>query len=151
MNFVLDTNILILLIREEEKIKGILSNFDVFNSGNFTTISIASVGEILSFALQNNWGSRKMVHLERLIFTLSPISIDRRNLLDIYAEIDAYSKSRINSKPLPKGQTARKMGKNDLWIAATTHLAQATLITTDADFDHLNGLYFPIIKLSSQV
>jgi tRNA(fMet)-specific endonuclease VapC len=43
------------------------------------------------------------------------------------------------------------MGKNDLWIAATTHLAQASLITTDADFDHLNGLYFPVIKLSSQV
>lgn len=29
------------------------------------------------------------------------------------------------------------MGKNDLWIAATAYVTGATLLTTDADFDHL--------------
>ena len=30
-----------------------------------------------------------------------------------------------------------KMGKNDLWIAATTLVIGGVLLTTDADFDHL--------------
>ena len=30
-----------------------------------------------------------------------------------------------------------KMGKNDLWIAATTLVVGGVLLTTDADFDHL--------------
>lgn len=29
------------------------------------------------------------------------------------------------------------MGKNDLWIAATTLCIEGVLLTTDADFDHL--------------
>jgi tRNA(fMet)-specific endonuclease VapC len=151
MNFVLDTNILILLIREDSRIQKEISDLGVFNPANFTTISIASVGEILSFALQNKWGSKKIINLERLILTLSPISIVKRDLLETYAEIDAYSKSKLDYKPLPKGLSSRTMGKNDLWIAATTYLTQSTLITTDADFDHLNGLYFPVIKLSAKV
>lgn len=32
------------------------------------------------------------------------------------------------------------MGKNDLWIAATAITYNIPLITTDADFDHLDGL-----------
>ena len=30
------------------------------------------------------------------------------------------------------------MGKNDLWIAATTKYIEAELITTDKDFKHIN-------------
>ena len=33
-----------------------------------------------------------------------------------------------------------KMGKNDLWIAATAQVSGATLLTTDMDFDHLDGV-----------
>jgi tRNA(fMet)-specific endonuclease VapC len=40
--------------------------------------------------------------------------------------------------------SARNMGKNDLWIAATTAALGATLITTDQDFDHLLPAFFAI-------
>lgn len=30
------------------------------------------------------------------------------------------------------------MDKNDVWIAAIAKLSQMTLLTTDADFDHLH-------------
>lgn len=36
------------------------------------------------------------------------------------------------------------MGKNDLWISATAAALEATLITIDYDFDHLNGVCFNI-------
>lgn len=43
--------------------------------------------------------------------------------------------------------SARNMGKNDLWIAATAAMSEATLLTTDNDFDHLDGHYFKVEKL----
>lgn len=36
------------------------------------------------------------------------------------------------------------MGKNDLWIAATTSVLKAKLLTTDNDFDHLDGVFFEV-------
>jgi len=35
--------------------------------------------------------------------------------------------------------SARNMGKNDLWIAATASILNAKLITTDKDFSHLKN------------
>lgn len=46
------------------------------------------------------------------------------------------------------------MGKNDVWIAATTKVAGATLLTTDNDFDHLSATSplhaagMPVIELA---
>ncbi len=150
MVYILDTNILIYLIRENPIVKAELSNLGIFEPENTVSISIASYGEILSFALQNNWGNRKKETLENLIVNLRPIPIIKRELLDAYAEIDTYSKGKLAERPLSVGLTARKMGKNDLWIAATSYLTQATLLTNDNDFDHLNGVYFTVIKLSTQ-
>ncbi|MGI9065443.1 MAG: hypothetical protein ACR2HX_03440 [Pyrinomonadaceae bacterium] len=52
--------------------------------------------------------------------------------------------SKDRKRPLPDGQTARVMGKNDLWIAATTSVLKAKLLTTDNDFDHLDGVFFEV-------
>jgi predicted nucleic acid-binding protein len=43
------------------------------------------------------------------------------------------------------------MGKNDIWIAATTSAIFATLITTDGDFEHLNGVFFDLIKVNLDI
>jgi predicted nucleic acid-binding protein len=63
-----------------------------------------------------------------------------------YAEIDAYSQGKLIDKPLPKGLSARNMGKNDLWIAATASTLNIPLLTTDNDFDHLNGVFLEVKK-----
>lgn len=150
MRYILDSNILINIIRGHQNIDLDLQKFGVYDF-NTSFISIVSVGEVLSISKQNNWGIPKKNLFEGLIKTFKPYPIVSRQLLDIYAEIDAFSKGKPTTIPIPQGWSSRTMGKNDLWIAATTHLAQATLITTDADFDHLNGLYFPVIKLSVKV
>lgn len=54
------------------------------------------------------------------------VTIDVSDVLEAYALIDTLSKNL--------GFT---MGKNDLWIAAATHVTGATLLTTDADYDHI--------------
>ena len=37
------------------------------------------------------------------------------------------------------------MGKNDLWIAATAASINATLVTSDKDFGHLDGVFLNVI------
>ncbi len=72
------------------------------------------------------------------------VDINSEQIIQRYAEIDAYSLSKDRKRPLPAGQTARVMGKNDLWIAATTSVLKATLVTTDHDFDHLDGVFLTV-------
>jgi tRNA(fMet)-specific endonuclease VapC len=147
MIYVLDTNILLNIIRGTSHIAPQLALLELHHPKNRVSISIVTMGEMLSFAQQNRWGLSKIEHLELLFKTFRPIPIDKRVLIDTYAEIDTFSKGKHLLKPLPAGTTARVMGKNDLWIAATTHLLNATLITTDNDFDHLNHSFIQLHKI----
>ena len=40
------------------------------------------------------------------------IPIEAKDIVDVYAEIDAFSKGKLLNKPLPAGKSARNMGKN---------------------------------------
>jgi tRNA(fMet)-specific endonuclease VapC len=147
MKYILDTNILLHVIRENSIIETDLNRLGVYQP-RASSISIVSVGELLSISKRNNWGSHKMTSFENLERRFRPIPIQSRELLEAYAEIDTYSLGKLASNPLPRGMTSRVMGKNDLWIAATTFLTKTSLVTTDNDFDHLDGVYFSVIKLS---
>jgi predicted nucleic acid-binding protein len=78
------------------------------------------------------------------------IPIEAKDIVDVYAEIDAFSKNKLPNKPLPVGMSARNMGKNDLWIAATAFVTKSTLLTTDDDFDHLDHQFIDVVKLKTQ-
>jgi predicted nucleic acid-binding protein len=43
-----------------------------------------------------------------------------------------------------------KMGKNDLWIAATTQVIGGVLLTTDGDFDHLSPTRIIVERISEE-
>ena len=73
------------------------------------------------------------------------IDIGSKDIYDRYAEIDAFSQGKLQGRPLPL--SARNMGKNDLWIAATTSILGATLLTTDADFEHLDGMFLKVERV----
>jgi predicted nucleic acid-binding protein len=67
------------------------------------------------------------------------VPIDAPGLMNAYTEIDDFS-----------DRQGRTMGKNDVWIAATAHVAAATLLTTDRDFDHLGPAYLRRIYIDPQ-
>ena len=100
---------------------------------------------VKSIALRNGWGKTKLAKLKELmaLFVITDINIE--DVLDAYAEIDTFSQGKLKTKPLP--YSSRNMGKNDLWIAATASVISAKLLTSDDDFDHLDGHYFDIIKV----
>ena len=91
-------------------------------------------------------GPRKLGLLGLLLEDISAVTISE-NLTDTYAQIDAYSQHRNRLFADYTFKTARNMGKNDLWIAATAALLGLRLVTTDGDFDHLHEVFFDVQKL----
>ena len=145
-SYLFDTNLLLLLLRKDKRWFKIKEQFDLENTINF--ISIVSLGELWSLGLRNQWGENRLSQIEDLAqdFTIVDISID--SLINCYGEIDAFSQNKLKHRPLPI--TARNMGKNDLWIAATASVLNLTLITSDQDFNHLTPDFLSLEALDMQ-
>jgi tRNA(fMet)-specific endonuclease VapC len=145
MKLLLDTNSILLLLRDEAVKNRIEQQYKLFDSANVSMISVVSIGEIKSLAIRNKWGEKRLSAVEKMFERFIVVNIVYRPLIDMYAEIDNFSQGTLSDKPL--GMSARNMGKNDLWIAATAAMSEATLLTTDNDFDHLDDHYFKVEKL----
>lgn len=144
----LDSNILIHLVRGKEK-AGELKKYVDSKTFPQLFISVVTIAEVESLAMNWKWGSRKVTVLRELVnqFIRIDISGDQRELIDAYAAIDAFSQGKLKA---PTGEllntSSRNMGKNDLWIAASAYFIGAELISTDADFDHLHEKWLKVRK-----
>lgn len=143
MNYVLDTNIILLYLKDHPTKTLIEETYGPFLPENNPIISIVTVAEIRSIAAKNNWGEKRIKIVEEFMNELIVVEIRFNDLINAYAEIDAFSQGKLKERALKVA--ARNMGKNDLWIAATAHVTQSKLITTDRDFEHLDGEYFEVI------
>ena len=141
MVYLLDTNIVVHYVRTSTTFDKVNTKLSLFSTSSKLYFSEVSRGEILSFAKRNRWGQRKLERLEDFLSTLKITPISSEGIHEAYADIDAYSQSHHPTLSLPQGMTARNMGKNDVWIAATAHILRATLVTTDKDFDHLQHFF----------
>lgn len=146
MTYLFDSNIVLHYVRQSALMDQIEQNFYPFGSGNESWLCVVSKGELRSIALQNQWGMPRQQRLEELMGDFYPADIFSEEVIDCYAEIDAFSQGKLPSTPL--GLTARNMGKNDLWIAASAHVLGAKLITTDSDFDHLDRVYLNLARVA---
>jgi len=143
--YLLDTNILVHYIRKSQLYQQVETNENLTDSDCLPMISVVTQGEIFSLASQRGWGTAKNQIIQNLLSKLVIVDINSSDvdLLQAYANIDSYSKNKLSGRPLGSSIT---MGKNDLWIAATALVANATLLTTDGDFDHLNGIFISVKK-----
>lgn len=146
MTYLWDTNIMLGYIRASKQYFDLEKKYNFSGTSNILYSSVVSSGEILSLSMKLNWGKKKIDRMESFLEKVPAIPISRRVIFDSYAQIDAYSQSKHPTLPLPKVMTARNMGKNDIWIAATAHAIGATLVTTDKDFDHLDGIFLNVIS-----
>ena len=140
MNLLFDTNILLSLAKDTRA----KQTLKIINPGDEKIFaSVATIGELKSIVLQNNWGANKLQSLNEILAEIIITEINE-NLVSTYVEIDVYSQRRnprYLNYPFP---TPRNMGKNDLWIAATAALVGLKLITTDADFNHLHQVFIEV-------
>jgi len=81
-------------------------------------------------AIQNGWGKQKLDQMEFCLGYFDIAFIESDSIILGYASIDAHFQKQ--------GQA---LGKNDLWIAATTQALGATSLTTDRDFDRMDPLF----------
>jgi predicted nucleic acid-binding protein len=146
MIFLLDTNILIAYLREPNLTQEFVdNNFQPLDVANEAVISIVSVGEIKAIAIKNGWGKRKIERIVRVLHQVIIADINTEETVNRYAEIDGFSQGRLSYKK--SNFSARNMGKNDIWIAATASVLEATLLTTDNDFDHLDKEFLTVAKI----
>ena len=108
-------------------------------------ISVVVAGELEAFALKSSWGQRKVAVIRSMFERFGVFEIGA-NLIPSYAQLDAYSQGKLTTQPLPPGMSARNMGKNDLWIAATALYFDLELHTADRDFDHLRALGLRVVN-----
>jgi predicted nucleic acid-binding protein len=149
-NLVIDTCVLIHIVRDTVTGNNCIDTISKLDEEPNIIISVVTKAEMESFALQNQWGVKKIEKLEKLLENITVIDINHSDisLISQYSQVDAYSKGRGVNKNGNKLQgSARKMGKNDLWIAATASTLDVTLITTDGDFDHLTPDFIDVIKV----
>ncbi|WP_020603221.1 PIN domain-containing protein [Spirosoma spitsbergense] len=130
---VFDTNLIIQHIRRYQSLP------------DRAIIPMVVAGELEAFALKADWGYQKVSFMQSILDYYPLIEISR-SLTQLYAQADAYSQGKLKLRPLLPGMSARNMGKNDLWIAATALYFDMELHTTDNDFDHLTGLDLRLIK-----
>ena len=113
--FLLDTSVIIHLVRGAEVCQRILRSYDLIHCQPRPLVCVVSLAEVRVLAAVNHWGERKRQALDRTLQSL--VVVD------------------IHARQHPMG--ARHMGKNDLWIAACAAAADAFLLYTDDDFEHL--------------
>ncbi len=144
--FLLDTNICLAFVRGHEIYKTIVNELSLDQDDSISIISIVTKAELLALGKKRGWGIKKIQTLNKLLEKLFIIDINNSDdkLIEAYYTIDAFSQGKLKERPL--NSSAKNMGKNDIWIAATAYVAQAELITMDGDFDHLNDEFLKIHK-----
>lgn len=138
MPIFIDTNIIIDLVRDGGEN---LSTY-INPKKEAVYISYVTLAEVQSFAVKLEWGAPKLVKLQNLLDSMEIIGIEQPAILNAYVEIDTFSQGK--NKAIPS-KLSQNMGKNDLWIAATASVLDITLITTDKDFDHLDGIFLDVL------
>jgi predicted nucleic acid-binding protein len=125
---ILDTNILVHWTRHNNTyIRSILrETYSLFDRTPETYISVVSKAELLSFTKNNKWGNKAQKFIQQIL-NLYSADISIPEIIDAYVDIDDFTK-----------KNGKKMGKNDLWIAATAKVSNSVILTCDDDFDFIH-------------
>lgn len=138
--YLLDTNILVHACRRDSSWEAIKVQFDPMMAEPHPVYSFVTDGELRSLALQWSWGEDKIEQMEYVLQYFLRATLETAGIIEAYATLDALSR-----------RLGFKMGKNDLWIAATAYCLDATLLTEDADFDFLNGVLLDVVRVNGDI
>lgn len=140
---VLDSSILIAMVKN--------ANFRIFFEANYRSeeyeflACFANEVEPLSMAKRRKWGQKKRSFLSETFSTLKFINEVSPAIKEAYVEMEAYSMGQHPARKLPQGVSAKRIGQNDLWIAATAYTENAALLTMDADFLILQDEFIEVL------
>lgn len=81
MNYLLDSNILLIYLRDIELKKFIEENYHLFDFPNIPMTSVVNIGELRAMALKNDWGKNKMSALKKLFAQLIITDINSEDVI----------------------------------------------------------------------
>jgi predicted nucleic acid-binding protein len=125
-SYVLDTGVLLNLVRGKELGTRIDREFALTRSMRLHTVSIVTHGELKVLAERNDWGAEKRNALAVALDNLVTVNIESEALVEAYVQVDRACWSNSGG--------SRTLSQNDMWSAATALLSDLPLITTDKDF-----------------
>lgn len=128
-----DTSILVHVLRGSPAGKRAYDDAEQISGAERPLVSVVTLGEMQSLATRLMWGPKKLNALDELLRNVVVVDINNPPIITRYAELDVWSQAR-----------GRKMGKNDLWIAATASVTGATLMTLDGDFEPLHPVHLTL-------
>ena len=119
--YLLDTNVVLHATRQNSPVSAAIeSHFQLKQSPFRPAICEVTVAELKAFA--QAWGQPRKELLKRLIADLLVIPISNPSIHERWAEL--YSFARKSGLPV-------QVDHNDVWIAATAHVAGLTLLSSD--------------------
>jgi tRNA(fMet)-specific endonuclease VapC len=147
--YLLDTGVLIGYVRGAAFAGYVDIKYSPVIAPNVVTTSVVSVAELHSLALHRHWGPQKQSLLASLLRSIPATPIRQPSLLHKFAEIDSFNHRKHPTLANPT--SGHTMGDNDIWIAATASVLNATLLTTDRDFDHLDPAFLKVIYIDQKL
>lgn len=143
----LDTGMLVGLMREAPWALKADAELDLSGPETLAFTSAVCRGELMALAEKRGWGAGKREQMESVLDRFPTIGINQPSILSAYALIDAWTRGASVQAPTnaPPPRPALPMSKNDLWVAATAHAGQAVLVSTDTDFDRLDGVWLKFV------
>ena len=135
----LDTNVVIQVCRGKDTGERIDQAYGLRSRPERPLISVITIGECLAFAKRAHWGESKLATLREMLAEFVVVDINSRDVLERYAEIHAMSV-----------QSGWNLSDNDTWIAATASVTDAVLLTTDRDFERVDGRLLKHVYISPQ-
>lgn len=119
--YLLDTNVVLHATRQASPFSAAVdAQFQLRQSPFRPAICEVTVGELRAFA--QAWGDRRKALLNRVISQLLVLPIARPAIYQRWAELYSHAKSR---------GLAIQNDHNDIWIAATAHVAGLPLLSSD--------------------
>lgn len=139
-SYLLDTNILILLVRSGDVGREIDRRFSLRASATRPLICGVTLGEIWALAEVWSYGAEKRRLIQEIVDSCVVVPIDDPLVVQGYVKVYKV----LRAAP---GGSRTSSGENDMWIAAATRAAGATLLTTDKHFDLLDPTVIRRIRI----
>lgn len=148
--YLLDTSILLHYVRGSVIAEYIDAQYHPSELPNYSVVSVVSLGEMYSLSYSLKWGQARQDILNRLLNSIPAVDINHPAIINSFAEIDSYRQGKHPSKPLSKGESAKAIGDNDLWITSTAIVLKAKLLTLDKDFLLFNDNFLEVIYIDQE-
>ena len=150
--FLLDTGVLLGFMRGAPWADAAHASHDLSSAEAVSFTAPICQGELLALAEKFGWGAQRREVLEEALGNFPVLEI-MPDVVRAYALIDAWTHGKpVMAAGIPPPPTpAVSMKQNDIWIAASAHVSEATLLSTDKDFEHLHNIWLDYAYVDQRI